>query len=140
MDLPDWTQSNAPLPSPTAAFPPNKKPAPPRPPIPKTKWKSESTPSSKSMASLPIDLNLADDEQSHRKGLGRGSNSSNSPEVIGSLSLGKKMNSPVENIELLYEYFPLSLDDWLVFSLQCPYAFLSLGKASFATTGKISWK
>lgn len=93
--------------SPTSSFPPNKKPAPPRPPIPKTKWKTDTTPTK--AATAPIDLNLADDEQGHRRGLGRGSSSSDSPEVLGALA-GKR--SPAENVELLYEYFPLSLDDW----------------------------
>lgn len=38
----------------------------------------------------------------------RGS-SADSPEVGGRKAMG---GSPVENLELLYEYFPLSLDDW----------------------------
>lgn len=32
--------------------------------------------------------------------------------------LGKKgVGSPVENADLLYEYFPLSLDDWYVYPI-----------------------
>ena len=50
------------------------------------------------------------------RGMGRGS-SAESPEVEKRKGL---MGSPVENVELLYEYFPLSLDDWFVPPLISP--------------------
>lgn len=44
------------------------------------------------------------------RGVGKGSNAK-SPEVDKRKGL---VGSPVEDLELLYEYFPMSLDDWCV--------------------------
>lgn len=127
LDLPDWSQtSQTPLISPSLESPlrASKKPLispsqPPRPPIPKTKWKTEPSSSKpahiSNSASAPIDLSLADDDYGKGgRGLGRGS-SAESPETGGPMSDKRKGlgGSPVENVELLYEYFPLSLDDWM---------------------------
>jgi hypothetical protein len=51
-------------------------------------------------------------------GIGSGGMGGGGGTVIGGGGGGVGMgNSPVENVELLYEYFPLSLDDWYVFLL-----------------------
>ena len=87
-----------------------------RPPVPKTKWKVELTPTKPSATSAPIDLSLVDDDHGRLNGLGSGGGK---PSSIGESSpvveKGKKLGhgSPVENADLLYEYFPLSLDDWM---------------------------
>ena len=106
----EWKQPQAALVSPTTnpAQQPNKKVTLNRaPPVPK--WKSESLPS-KSSSQAPIDLSLVDDEALNR-GLRRGL-STESPEIIGV----RKLGSPTESgdADLLYEYFPLSVDDWYV--------------------------
>ena len=78
------------------------------PPVPR--WKSESK-TKKQNLQAPIDLSLAEDE-AVGKGTRAGINSE-SPEVA---SVARKIGSPVENgdADLLYEYFPLSVDDWYV--------------------------
>lgn len=107
-------------------------PVPGRPPVPS--WgSSESmrqqppTPTRGTMASsssmrrpsaastMPINLSLSEDERSPP-------NRSNS-EVLSSPQFGKSRpatradsgGSPLEDEDMLYEYFPLSVDDWLVF-------------------------
>lgn len=89
----------------------------PRPPVPKTKWRLE-TPSSKpSATSAPIDLSLVEEDQSRSNGPGAGGGRAaaapgeSSPAVDRGRKLGH--GSPVENADTLYEYFPLSLDDWM---------------------------
>lgn len=77
-----------------------------RPPVPKTKWKSENTTPVKA-AAAPIDLSLVDEDYG-RKSEGRGSSiGERSPETRRTSG-----RSP-ESAEALYEYFPLSLDDWM---------------------------
>lgn len=66
--------------------------------------------------SLPINLSLSEDERSPNN------KSSSTSESLQSPLLERKMtggalepnpgSSPVETAEMLYEYFPLSLDDW----------------------------
>lgn len=114
MDIAEWVPT-APLVSPNTPSPSsaNKKLALPRPPPPVPKWKSENT-AKKQHVQAPIDLSLADDEglgKAVRTGL-----SSESPDVA---SAARKLGSPVENgdADLLYEYFPLSVDDWYVNAL-----------------------
>ena len=115
LDLPDWTSANQPLPSPNDTSLPRPKKSLTstnlqRPPVPKTKWKTEITPSKPNQVSAPIDLSLADEEYGRLQ-----STSLPSSSRMGDVSplMGKKtMGSPVENADLLYEYFPLSLDDW----------------------------
>ncbi|KAF8867187.1 p53-like transcription factor [Acephala macrosclerotiorum] len=132
LDLPDW--NNTPLSTPTTSssdLHPRtaKRPTlssqssslsnqtPNRPPVPKARWKSESVPLRSSQATAPIDLSLADDEYGkagvHSGGGHYRLGEPTSP-VIDRERLGKKgVGSPVENADLLYEYFPLSLDDWM---------------------------
>jgi hypothetical protein len=87
----------------------------PRPPVPKTKWKTESAPTKSSGTSAPIDLSIVDDDHGRSSnGLGAGGKPAagdSSPVVDRSRKLGH--GSPVENADLLYEYFPLSVDDWM---------------------------
>ncbi|TAQ83207.1 hypothetical protein B7494_g8468 [Chlorociboria aeruginascens] len=124
LDLPDWqTTSISPSISPSisndSSQRPTKKPhlsTPQRPPVPKTRWKTEPrTPSTVAPpkplhATAPIDLSLADEEQ-NREGKGSGLRSGGDP---ASPQLGRKaVSSPVETADLLYEYFPLSVDDWM---------------------------
>ncbi|KAH8599010.1 hypothetical protein B0O99DRAFT_683734 [Bisporella sp. PMI_857] len=107
-DTSDWDKSQPPLLSPSVPTTQHtsKKLTLSRPP-PVPKWKQENTASKPSQA--PIDLSLVDDEAltRARKGL-----TSESPETVG---VAKKVGSPVENgdADLLYEYFPLSVDDWM---------------------------
>ncbi len=67
----------------------------------------------------PIDLSIADEDYGKAHPENRGSH----PRSLGDSSPiierremsardGKKVASPPENADLLYEYFPLSLDDW----------------------------
>jgi len=98
-----------------------------RPPVPA--WSSDGsvssgrhlsgpTPTAKSFSqaggqTLPINLSLSEDERSpNRAGAGAGGPSS--PQFTKSLSgtAGGPGESPLENGDMLYEYFPLSLDDW----------------------------
>ncbi|TVY28669.1 Protein pacG [Lachnellula hyalina] len=120
LDLPDWSNSNsATLPSSTTSpetHRPSKKPAlstnnghSSRPPVPKTKWKSENTTPVKPSAAAPIDLSLVDDEYG-RKEVGRSGGES---PLVRKSSHGAKAAASPENTDLLYEYFPLSLDDWM---------------------------
>ena len=109
LDISDWVQP-APLLSPTTPSPASasKKAALSRPP-PVPKWKSETLTTKKQSLQAPIDLSLADEEalgRAARVGL-----NSESPEVA---SAARKIGSPVENgdADLLYEYFPLSVDHW----------------------------
>ena len=87
----------------------------PRPPVPKTKWKTESTPTKPSGNSVPIDLSLADDDHGRSNGLGAASGKTGGGEGSPIVDRGRKLGhgSPVENADLLYEYFPLSVDDWM---------------------------
>ena len=115
LDLPDWTSANQPLPSPNDTSLPRPKKSLTstslqRPPVPKTKWRTETTPTKPNQASAPIDLSLADDDygRSHSTSLPSSSKMGDVSPLMGK----KNMGSPVENADLLYEYFPLSLDDW----------------------------
>jgi hypothetical protein len=87
-----------------------------RPPVPKAKWKTEPTPTKPSGSSAPIDLSLVDEDHGRSNGFGAGSGK---PAAAGESSpvvdKGRKLahGSPIENADTLYEYFPLSLDDWM---------------------------
>jgi hypothetical protein len=72
----------------------------------------------------PITLSLTDDEQKagpakHEPGLGRHESGTRKiPRISYSDSHGRSsvfpnVSSPDESADLLYEYFPLSLDDWM---------------------------
>ncbi|KUJ20512.1 p53-like transcription factor [Mollisia scopiformis] len=125
LDLPDWT--NNPLATlstseiharqakrPTLTNQSSSASNPPRPPVPKARWKSESVPTKSSQATAPIDLSLADDEYGKAHPGGHLRPGEPASPVIDRDRLGKKgVGSPVENADLLYEYFPLSLDDWM---------------------------
>ncbi|RQM05695.1 hypothetical protein DH86_00003786 [Scytalidium sp. 3C] len=133
VEIPDWNSSNSssnnanaiavPHVDPSSQRPSKKQtlasPTHRRPPVP-NRWKSEISPSKTSTngaVSAPIDLSLADDDASMRSGPSQqGSHQSlslgdsTSPPTSGATK--KNVNSPVESADLLYEYFPLSLDDW----------------------------
>lgn len=132
LDLPEWNQNNPnPTPSPSTAtsdLPRQaKKPtlshqssssSSTRPPVPKTRWKPESASSSSKThsATAPIDLSLADDEYGRAGSRGSFGGEPGSPLLERDKmrrSIGLGMGSPVENADLLYEYFPLSVDDWM---------------------------
>jgi hypothetical protein len=107
-----------------------------RPPVPKTQWRAENNTNpntnkqpSISVSAAPIDLSLADDEYGKRGSMGGGdiSPSVERREFFAG-EMGKRSEkggekggvlggSPIENADLLYEYFPLSLDDWYVYFL-----------------------
>lgn len=80
-----------------------------RPPVPKTRWKVESHHNQSFQATAPIDLSLADDEYGRAHQLGhRLSDVGSTSPILNRDRLGKKgVGSPVENTDLLYEYFPL---------------------------------
>ncbi|KAJ2894764.1 hypothetical protein MKZ38_007249 [Zalerion maritima] len=60
---------------------------------------------------LPINLSLSEDEKSSPN---QSSDMAASPKFTSKVGAGANAgpNSPVEEVDLLYEYFPLSLDDW----------------------------
>lgn len=89
-----------------------------RPPVPA--WNSESainkvsdltgqSNNSASMPSIPINLSLSEDERSPKNRMN--SDAMQSPQFHRS-STGGGHTSPTEEDEELYEYFPLSVDDW----------------------------
>lgn len=132
LDLPEWNNNPIPAPSPSTApsdLPrQSKKPtlshqssssSSTRPPVPQTRWKPESTSltSKHNSATAPIDLSLADDEHGRAGSRGSLGGEPGSPLLERDRmrrSVGVGMGSPIENADLLYEYFPLSIDDWLV--------------------------
>ncbi|PMD48133.1 p53-like transcription factor [Hyaloscypha variabilis F] len=101
-----------------------------RPPVPHTRWNLDTTPSkTSSEATAPIDLSLADDEYGLGKAhpaFGRvggdvspvlekaamGGKKGSTAGIGGGSGGGGGVGSP-ESADLLYEYFPLSLDDWM---------------------------
>ncbi|RFU36278.1 hypothetical protein B7463_g15, partial [Scytalidium lignicola] len=90
-----------------------------RPPVP-NRWKSSENIANKSSSnapvSAPIDLSLMDDDSSSRSGqsqYGSHSLSIGDSSPPASSAAKKNVNSPIESADLLYEYFPLSLDDWM---------------------------
>lgn len=101
-----------------------------KPPVPKAKWRSDSV--SALQRAAPIDLaiveslphkarsgsssgpralNLAGDTSPIIKR--RESTNTRSASVDDSKGEKRSIGSPLENADLLYEYFPLSLDDWM---------------------------
>lgn len=107
-----------------------------RPPIPKARWKADSStarPTTQNSAA-PIDLSLADDDAGYMnpqvssrnssglsdrdrdRGIGQRGSAEKEGGVNAKTSSSKKaisVGSPEDNEEALYEYFPLSLDDWM---------------------------
>ena len=83
--------------------------------------------STSSSATLPINLSLSEDERSPNRSSTSG-DSMQSPQFVGMKSMvsgtgsGSAVpaavpqqgvnGSPLETADMLYEYFPLSLDDW----------------------------
>ncbi|PQE31049.1 acid phosphatase protein [Rutstroemia sp. NJR-2017a WRK4] len=144
-DLPEWPNLASPAlpPEPPTPTHRSKKVAPSassssshnRPPVPKTRWKSDPSPTKgqSQPAVAPIDLSLADDDaglslgtQPHTlsrhssftsdKDRTLGRKGSAERDASGCSKTSKKMvsmNSPENNEEALYEYFPLTLDDWM---------------------------
>ncbi|PHH61313.1 hypothetical protein CDD81_492 [Ophiocordyceps australis] len=97
-----------------------------RPPVPA--WSADATSNSKAIASsggqparasfgrtsgsgVPISLSLSEDEKSST----RSSAEIQSPQLGKSLSMAAQYagNSPAEDPDPLYEYFPLTVDDWM---------------------------
>ncbi|KAI0129579.1 NDT80/PhoG like DNA-binding protein [Xylariales sp. AK1849] len=122
----DWTSAGTPVynggqhtpqppPAKRMAVSPNMN----RPPVPA--WSSDTsiiktptlgglTKSSSSAPSIPITLSLSEDERSpNNRSV---SDSQQSPQLNRSYSTGQGLGSPTEETEQLYEYFPLSVDDW----------------------------
>lgn len=122
----DWAQvygQQSPHPSKKLAMSPSLT----RPPVPA--WSSESsigsnkpvpaTPRSNSTTqrpvpmTLPINLSLSEDERSPN----RSNSDTTSPQFAKAMPAsggGQNANgSPLESADMLYEYFPLSLDDWM---------------------------
>lgn len=112
----EWPQPYT-LPTPTI---PAKRPAPSAaaspgaqrpPPVPS--W-SGATPAAhaggRPASSVPLSLSLSEDERSP----GRGSVEVGSPLAAKVGPAVSSRRSPVEEADMLYEYFPLSLDDWYV--------------------------
>ncbi|CAI4217431.1 unnamed protein product [Parascedosporium putredinis] len=62
-------------------------------------------------SSVPLSLSLSEDERSP----GRGSTETASPKIPKPSGVRPQnpSQSPVEEVDMLYEYFPLSVDDWL---------------------------
>ncbi|KAB5566652.1 acid phosphatase [Coniochaeta sp. 2T2.1] len=139
----DWLTSQVPFPqpppTPSQQQHPSKKlalsPSTNRPPVPS--WSSDpsipqhrppSTPSmGKTMQTLPINLSLSEDERSPNN-RSAGSDPLSSPQFNKTMAAvgngggmvqnaGHQKNnpsgSPLETADMLYEYFPLSLDDWM---------------------------
>jgi hypothetical protein len=83
--------------------------------------KTPTTPSiSKTMQTLPINLSLSEDERSPNN-RSAGSDPMSSPQFNKAMAAGgvgpnsagaNPSGSPLETADMLYEYFPLSLDDW----------------------------
>ncbi|KAM3066897.1 hypothetical protein ACMFMG_007043 [Clarireedia jacksonii] len=143
LDLPEWPNLASPALPPEPPTPTNrsKKAATStssshnRPPVPKTRWKAEPLPpkAQPQPAAAPIDLSLADDDpgvssSTQPYSLSRHSSAASEKDRTvghkggaerdgnGSSKAAKKMlsvSSPEDNEEALYEYFPLSLDDWM---------------------------
>ncbi|KAK0641231.1 hypothetical protein B0T16DRAFT_438959 [Cercophora newfieldiana] len=80
---------------------------------------------SSSSATLPINLSLSEDERSPNRSSTSG-DGVQSPQFVGMKSTGSAAGgqaagnqahgpngSPLETADMLYEYFPLSLDDWM---------------------------
>lgn len=75
----------------------------------------------KTMQTLPINLSLSEDERSPNN-RSAGSDPMSSPQFNKTLASGggvgqsapgaNPSGSPLETADMLYEYFPLSLDDW----------------------------
>lgn len=115
--LNDWSAPQ-PLPSPQPLQSPHPSkriavsPTMNRPPIPA--WSRDSTHQSASKSSiprqLPINLSLSEDERSPNQS----STDLQSPHSgRGSIATGaNKETSPLEEADPLYEYFPLTVDDW----------------------------
>ena len=79
-----------------------------RPPVPQTQWDIEPQDGSFMPPSLSIGLSLSDEESAKST-----SNSLTSLAPTDKKSSGASVTSPIESADQLYEYFPLSLDDWM---------------------------
>lgn len=86
-----------------------------QPPTPSPHLKSGAPPG-RPAPSVPLSLSLSEDERSP----GRSSVETTSPRfargAAGGAPAVNARQSPVEEVDMLYEYFPLSVDDWYVFS------------------------
>ena len=77
---------------------------------------------SRQSTSVPINLSLSEDERSPN----RSSSELQSPQLgKAHPAVGANAgNSPVEEADPLYEYFPLSVDDWCVYKAGLGYGTL----------------
>ncbi|KAF4972275.1 hypothetical protein FSARC_1111 [Fusarium sarcochroum] len=127
----DWStpQSTHPLPSPQPAASPHPakrvalSPTMTRPPIPA--WSSDSSNSAKPVnahnskgsvsrpnASIPINLSLSEDERSPNRSSAE-LHSPNSGKGYTTTGANRENSPADEGADPLYEYFPLSVDDWM---------------------------
>lgn len=110
-DMPNWT---APSPSPNTEHRSKKlSTSSPltqrrRPPVPQTQWDSEPQEGNFSAPSQPMGLSLSDEESTRSMSGIHTSNLASEKK-----SSQASVTSPVESADHLYEYFPLSLDDWM---------------------------
>lgn len=87
-----------------------------RPPVPT--WHKDSSPTktptigshSKNTPSVPINLSLSEDERSPNNRAN--SDALQSPSISRTSTGPGRVGSPAEEADMLYEYFPLSVDDW----------------------------
>lgn len=87
-----------------------------RPPVPT--WNKDSSPTktptigshSKNPPSVPINLSLSEDERSPNNRAN--SDALRSPSLSRTSTGPGRVGSPMEDTDMLYEYFPLSVDDW----------------------------
>lgn len=110
LDTPSWT---APSPSPTERRSKKLSTSSPstqqrRPPAPQAQWDNEPQEGPFSAPSLPVGLPLSDEETNRNIS---GSLTSTLPSDAKLIQAS--VTSPVESADHLYEYFPLSLDDWM---------------------------
>ncbi len=121
LDLPDWANTPISTPSaehprqakkPTLAHQPSSAGSMSRPPVPKTRWEPESVSHNNYQTTAPIDLSLNDEEYGRGHARGKSLVGAVSPTLDRDRSGKKVVGSPIENTDLLYEYFPLSVDDW----------------------------
>src|ERR1700722_1138084 len=80
-----------------------------RPPVPQNQWGTDPQEGTFLPASLPMGLSLSDDDSK------RGIPINLPPAAVSSENEPSRpsVTSPLESADHLYEYFPLSLDDWM---------------------------
>ncbi|CAG8977338.1 hypothetical protein HYALB_00009210 [Hymenoscyphus albidus] len=119
LDLPEWPNSSPSQPSPSS--PESNRPlkkatvsssSGTRPPVPR--WNDPKGKKKRTQVA-PVDLSLADEDPGRNGNSGSGERFSageRSPDVRKKNST-THLGSPFEDADLLYEYFPLTVDDWM---------------------------